>query len=283
MALTLTLEGGPAPVTDRTRRIARGQLRLGRGAENDWVLHDPARYLSKHHCTIAERGGGMVDHRRKHQRRVRRRPGEAARARQLGPAARWQLGAHRRLSPARSDRGVAEASPRRTGSSTRRTSRIARSPPRRRRARPGACSRPSGGASGRPTSRSRRRAAHRSDGRFRIRVLRGAGSPGRRARATGAPARARHAVRGAGRPDEAALDPFDLRPQAPPPRQPRRPGPGPASGARCATPGPGAEPEHRPPMRRPPGRQATPPPCSKPSWLAPASTPRKSRRRIRTP
>jgi type VI secretion system protein ImpI len=57
MALTLTLEGGPAPVTDRTRRIARGQLRLGRGAGNDWVLHDPARYLSKHHCTIAERGG----------------------------------------------------------------------------------------------------------------------------------------------------------------------------------------------------------------------------------
>ena len=48
----------------------------------------------------------MVDHRRKHQRRVRRRPGEAARARQLGPAARWQLGAHGRLSPARSDRGV---------------------------------------------------------------------------------------------------------------------------------------------------------------------------------
>ena len=57
MALTLTLEGGPAPVTDRTRRIARGQLRLGRGTENDWVLHDPERYLSKHHCTIAERSG----------------------------------------------------------------------------------------------------------------------------------------------------------------------------------------------------------------------------------
>ena len=57
MALTLTLEGGAAPVTDRTRRIARGEVRLGRGAENDWVLHDPERYLSKHHCTIAERGG----------------------------------------------------------------------------------------------------------------------------------------------------------------------------------------------------------------------------------
>jgi type VI secretion system FHA domain protein len=57
MALTLTLEGGPAPVTDRTRRLARGQLRLGRGSENDWVLHDPERYLSKHHCTIAERDG----------------------------------------------------------------------------------------------------------------------------------------------------------------------------------------------------------------------------------
>jgi type VI secretion system protein ImpI len=57
MELTLTLEGGPAPVTDRTRRILRGQLRVGRGAGNDWVLDDPERYLSKHHCTIAERGG----------------------------------------------------------------------------------------------------------------------------------------------------------------------------------------------------------------------------------
>ena len=106
MALTLTLEGGPAPVTDRTRRIARGQLRLGRGAENDWVLHDPVRYLSKHHCTIAERSGEwwitdestngvFVDDQAK-----------AARARQLGPAARRQLGTHGRLSPARSDRGV---------------------------------------------------------------------------------------------------------------------------------------------------------------------------------
>lgn len=57
MALTLTLEGGPAAVTDRTRRIASGQLRLGRGSDNDWVLHDPERYLSKRHCTIAERGG----------------------------------------------------------------------------------------------------------------------------------------------------------------------------------------------------------------------------------
>ena len=232
MALTLTLEGGPAPVTDRTRRIARGptapraRRRERLGAARPGALPVQA---SLHDRRARRR---MVDHRRKHQRRVRRRPGEAARARQLGPAARWQLGAHRRLSPAHSDRGVgrgiALAAP------DLRPHAPARSPG----ARPGAAAHERGRVRDRVAAQVvDRRAgaagsrAQRSDGQVRpSESLRGAGPPlGRRARATGAPARTRHATGCAGRSRRGC--PRSVRPAAAsatarPGRAARDPGPG---------------------------------------------------------
>ena len=55
MALTITLLGhaGAAP---EIRRIARGTFGIGRGPDNDWVLPDPDRHLSKRHCLLSWQG-----------------------------------------------------------------------------------------------------------------------------------------------------------------------------------------------------------------------------------
>lgn len=55
MTLTLRIrqESG-LPAGQAERRLDRGRLVLGRGAESDWVLTDPARTLSKRHCVIEE-------------------------------------------------------------------------------------------------------------------------------------------------------------------------------------------------------------------------------------
>jgi len=55
MELVLTLEGGGA-VADRQRRLHQGRLSIGRSADNDWVLPDPERVLSRHHCLVERRG-----------------------------------------------------------------------------------------------------------------------------------------------------------------------------------------------------------------------------------
>src|SRR5919106_2819073 len=57
MELLLTLENGARAVEDRQRRLRDGQLSIGRGAESDWVLPDPERQLSKHHCVVEQRDG----------------------------------------------------------------------------------------------------------------------------------------------------------------------------------------------------------------------------------
>jgi type VI secretion system protein ImpI/type VI secretion system protein len=56
--LTITILN-PADFTgSRSRQVRDGTFSIGRGPENDWVLPDPERHLSKRHCVIAVRSGG---------------------------------------------------------------------------------------------------------------------------------------------------------------------------------------------------------------------------------
>lgn len=56
--LTLTVIG-PSDLApeDRARSLEAGRLRIGRDGDNDWVIEDPARLISRHHCTIMASGG----------------------------------------------------------------------------------------------------------------------------------------------------------------------------------------------------------------------------------
>lgn len=58
MTLTLSILRCPDRVAPEVREIAGGEFAIGRGSENDWVLPDPERYLSKRHCLLAYRSGG---------------------------------------------------------------------------------------------------------------------------------------------------------------------------------------------------------------------------------
>ena len=58
MSLTLTMLRCPDAVPPQTRTVAGGEFSIGRGPENDWVLPDPERGLSKCHCVFAYRSGG---------------------------------------------------------------------------------------------------------------------------------------------------------------------------------------------------------------------------------
>ena len=57
MTLTLSMLRCPDDVAPETRTVSGGEFSIGRGAENDWVLPDPERGLSKRHCVLAFRGG----------------------------------------------------------------------------------------------------------------------------------------------------------------------------------------------------------------------------------
>jgi type VI secretion system protein ImpI/type VI secretion system protein len=57
MTLTLTVLRCPDKVAPQTKRITGGEFSVGRGSENDWVLPDPERHLSKRHCVLAFRAG----------------------------------------------------------------------------------------------------------------------------------------------------------------------------------------------------------------------------------
>ena len=48
LTLRMTADHGGLP---EQRRLEHGTLTVGRGAENDWVLTDPERTLSKQHPT----------------------------------------------------------------------------------------------------------------------------------------------------------------------------------------------------------------------------------------
>jgi type VI secretion system FHA domain protein len=55
MSLTLSILAGPDGIALERRVFPGGSFSLGRAVENDWVLADPQRHLSKRHCTIAFR------------------------------------------------------------------------------------------------------------------------------------------------------------------------------------------------------------------------------------
>jgi type VI secretion system protein ImpI/type VI secretion system protein len=57
MTLTLSVLRCPDSAVPETRQVGGGEYRIGRGPDNDWVLPDPNRVLSKHHCSIEFRGG----------------------------------------------------------------------------------------------------------------------------------------------------------------------------------------------------------------------------------
>lgn len=57
MTLTLNMLRCPDTVPPQTRTLAGGEFSIGRGPENDWVLPDPERVLSKCHCVLAYRSG----------------------------------------------------------------------------------------------------------------------------------------------------------------------------------------------------------------------------------
>lgn len=58
MELTLTMIRCPDTVVPEQRRVPGGDYVVGRGADANWVLPDPDRLLSKHHCVVEFRGGG---------------------------------------------------------------------------------------------------------------------------------------------------------------------------------------------------------------------------------
>ncbi|MFO1029346.1 MAG: type VI secretion system-associated FHA domain protein TagH [Acetobacteraceae bacterium] len=58
MPLTLTMLRCPPDVAPETRQVAGGDFSIGRGPENNWVLPDPDKEISRRHCIIAFRNGG---------------------------------------------------------------------------------------------------------------------------------------------------------------------------------------------------------------------------------
>ena len=57
MTLTLSMLRCPNTVAPETRSLQSGEFSIGRGPENDWVLADPERSISKRHCMLAYRSG----------------------------------------------------------------------------------------------------------------------------------------------------------------------------------------------------------------------------------
>lgn len=57
MTLTLSVLRCPDDVAPETRTLHGGEFSIGRGTDNDWVLVDPERHLSKRHCLLAFRSG----------------------------------------------------------------------------------------------------------------------------------------------------------------------------------------------------------------------------------
>ena len=57
MTLTLAMLRCPDNVAPETRTVSGGEFSIGRGPDNDWVLADPERGLSKRHCVLAFQAG----------------------------------------------------------------------------------------------------------------------------------------------------------------------------------------------------------------------------------
>lgn len=57
LRLTITSYHKLTPGQSVEAELDRGELRIGRAPDNDWVLPDPERLVSSHHCTIQSRDG----------------------------------------------------------------------------------------------------------------------------------------------------------------------------------------------------------------------------------
>ena len=57
MGLTLLMLRCPDAVAPERREVSGGEFSIGRGPDNDWILADPERHLSKRHCQLAFRSG----------------------------------------------------------------------------------------------------------------------------------------------------------------------------------------------------------------------------------
>ena len=88
MGLTLATLRCPDAATPEGRHAAGGEFTIGRGPDNDWVLADPDRHLSKRHCVLAFRSGQVAIDRPQLQRNVPQPGRQAARLRQHAPGAR---------------------------------------------------------------------------------------------------------------------------------------------------------------------------------------------------
>jgi predicted component of type VI protein secretion system len=60
MTLTLSVLRCPDAVPPETKRVNGGEFRIGRGLDNDWIMPDPDKLLSKKHCVVAFRNGGWA-------------------------------------------------------------------------------------------------------------------------------------------------------------------------------------------------------------------------------
>lgn len=58
--LILAMLRCPAGVAPERREMAGDRVNIGRGTENDWMLPDPERVLSKRHCQLALHDGGWT-------------------------------------------------------------------------------------------------------------------------------------------------------------------------------------------------------------------------------
>ncbi|MBD4500666.1 FHA domain-containing protein, partial [Xanthomonas citri pv. citri] len=55
LRLTITSYHKLTPGQCSEKVLDQGQLTIGRGPDNDWVLPDPERLVSSRHCTILNR------------------------------------------------------------------------------------------------------------------------------------------------------------------------------------------------------------------------------------
>ena len=97
MSLTLAMLRCPDDVAPETRTVAGGEFSIGRAPENDWVLPDPERALSKRHCVLTFLRGRLAGRRSLDQRHVsepRVRPDRPRRSRELRSGDRLSFGAY---------------------------------------------------------------------------------------------------------------------------------------------------------------------------------------------
>ncbi|GAJ30461.1 FHA domain-containing protein [Acidomonas methanolica] len=60
ISLILSLTDAPAGVPRETRYIETDSYSVGRDPDNDWILADPARRISRHHCLFSRIGEGWA-------------------------------------------------------------------------------------------------------------------------------------------------------------------------------------------------------------------------------